>query len=164
MQPIRPAGAGRSGTAHPFLRTIATPRAALLFVVDVEVPGDWPTADGDAEANLGHVAGWTCEVRRNDVVLLDPLGEGLVKAPLPELSAAWLENVGHDGSCAAYLAPVSAEAGFAELTVASAASAGTLRAATVRTAVAADHGAAPSVGRNQPCPCGSGKKYKHCHG
>ncbi|MCC5795034.1 MAG: preprotein translocase subunit SecA [Chromatiales bacterium] len=23
---------------------------------------------------------------------------------------------------------------------------------------------APKVGRNQPCPCGSGKKYKHCHG
>lgn len=22
----------------------------------------------------------------------------------------------------------------------------------------------PEVGRNQPCPCGSGKKYKHCHG
>lgn len=21
----------------------------------------------------------------------------------------------------------------------------------------------PSVGRNKPCPCGSGKKYKHCH-
>ncbi|MFB4164569.1 preprotein translocase subunit SecA [Alteribacillus sp. JSM 102045] len=21
-----------------------------------------------------------------------------------------------------------------------------------------------NVGRNQPCPCGSGKKYKHCHG
>jgi preprotein translocase subunit SecA len=20
------------------------------------------------------------------------------------------------------------------------------------------------VGRNQPCPCGSGQKYKHCHG
>lgn len=20
------------------------------------------------------------------------------------------------------------------------------------------------IGRNQPCPCGSGKKYKHCHG
>ena len=20
------------------------------------------------------------------------------------------------------------------------------------------------VGRNQPCPCGSGKKFKHCHG
>ena len=22
----------------------------------------------------------------------------------------------------------------------------------------------PKVGRNQPCPCGSGKKYKRCHG
>ena len=22
----------------------------------------------------------------------------------------------------------------------------------------------PAVGRNEPCPCGSGKKYKHCHG
>ena len=20
------------------------------------------------------------------------------------------------------------------------------------------------IGRNDPCPCGSGKKYKHCHG
>jgi uncharacterized protein YecA (UPF0149 family) len=22
----------------------------------------------------------------------------------------------------------------------------------------------PRVGRNEPCPCGSKKKYKHCHG
>jgi len=22
----------------------------------------------------------------------------------------------------------------------------------------------PAAGRNEPCPCGSGKKYKHCHG
>ena len=35
---------------------------------------------------------------------------------------------------------------------------------------AAQNGAAqvgrdePKVGRNDPCPCGSGKKYKHCHG
>jgi uncharacterized protein YecA (UPF0149 family) len=21
----------------------------------------------------------------------------------------------------------------------------------------------PKVGRNEPCPCGSGKKFKHCH-
>lgn len=21
-----------------------------------------------------------------------------------------------------------------------------------------------NIGRNDPCPCGSGKKYKHCHG
>jgi preprotein translocase subunit SecA len=24
--------------------------------------------------------------------------------------------------------------------------------------------AGPKVGRNDPCPCGSGKKYKQCHG
>ena len=24
--------------------------------------------------------------------------------------------------------------------------------------------AAPKIGRNDPCPCGSGKKYKHCCG
>jgi preprotein translocase subunit SecA len=24
--------------------------------------------------------------------------------------------------------------------------------------------AGPQVGRNDPCPCGSGKKYKKCHG
>lgn len=24
--------------------------------------------------------------------------------------------------------------------------------------------AQPRVGRNDPCPCGSGKKYKNCHG
>jgi preprotein translocase subunit SecA len=26
------------------------------------------------------------------------------------------------------------------------------------------HRATPKVGRNDPCPCGSGKKYKNCHG
>jgi uncharacterized protein YecA (UPF0149 family) len=25
-------------------------------------------------------------------------------------------------------------------------------------------GTVPEVGRNDPCPCGSGKKYKKCHG
>ena len=29
---------------------------------------------------------------------------------------------------------------------------------------AAAAGNVPKVGRNEPCPCGSGKKYKHCHG
>jgi preprotein translocase subunit SecA len=38
-----------------------------------------------------------------------------------------------------------------------------------RRAVAEEHpgtlrNAAPKIGRNDPCPCGSGKKYKHCHG
>jgi preprotein translocase subunit SecA len=31
-------------------------------------------------------------------------------------------------------------------------------------AVAAPATAGPKVGRNDPCPCGSGRKYKHCHG
>lgn len=30
--------------------------------------------------------------------------------------------------------------------------------------VATQVAAVPRVGRNEPCPCGSGKKYKHCHG
>lgn len=34
-------------------------------------------------------------------------------------------------------------------------------AAGSATALAGD---LPRVGRNDPCPCGSGKKYKHCHG
>jgi preprotein translocase subunit SecA len=36
----------------------------------------------------------------------------------------------------------------------------TTDAATARQAT----GQWPRVGRNDPCPCGSGKKYKHCHG
>jgi preprotein translocase subunit SecA len=31
-------------------------------------------------------------------------------------------------------------------------------------AAAALAGEVPKVGRNDPCPCGSGKKYKQCHG
>ena len=30
--------------------------------------------------------------------------------------------------------------------------------------IATQMAAVPRVGRNEPCPCGSGKKYKHCHG
>jgi|HigsolmetaAR206D_1030411.scaffolds.fasta_scaffold02726_4 preprotein translocase, SecA subunit len=41
-------------------------------------------------------------------------------------------------------------------------------AARAATAAAAPVGTvrhfAPKIGRNDPCPCGSGKKYKHCHG
>ena len=43
----------------------------------------------------------------------------------------------------------------------------TLPEAQLRGAAALGAGAAaavPRVGRNEPCPCGSGKKYKHCHG
>jgi preprotein translocase subunit SecA len=33
-----------------------------------------------------------------------------------------------------------------------------------RTAVAATGGTFDNVSRNAPCPCGSGRKYKRCHG
>ena len=36
-------------------------------------------------------------------------------------------------------------------------------AAAAEATEAGEHGG-PRVGRNEPCPCGSGKKYKHCHG
>ncbi len=36
--------------------------------------------------------------------------------------------------------------------------------ADVATAVATAVAQVPRVGRNEPCPCGSGRKYKHCHG
>jgi len=41
-----------------------------------------------------------------------------------------------------------------------------LRAAVAAGLAAADAAVArvPKVGRNDPCPCGSGRKYKHCHG
>lgn len=161
---IRPAGSGRPAIATSFLRSIASPRAGLVITLQAALPADWPTADGSIEANLGHALGWTCEVRKHDVVVVNPLGEGLAKAPVPELSSSWLDNARHDGSCAMFLAPSATESGFAELTIASAASAGDFRAATIRTAVADDYGAMEPVGRNQPCPCDSGKKYKHCHG
>ena len=35
---------------------------------------------------------------------------------------------------------------------------------TVRNGPAPVKSTAPKVGRNDPCPCGSGKKFKHCCG
>lgn len=35
---------------------------------------------------------------------------------------------------------------------------------SVRIGPAPVRAAGPKVGRNDPCPCGSGKKYKHCCG
>ena len=35
---------------------------------------------------------------------------------------------------------------------------------TVGRRLAVPDGTVPRVGRNEPCPCGSGKKYKQCHG
>jgi preprotein translocase subunit SecA len=53
-----------------------------------------------------------------------------------------------------------------ERDLAIAARAGTPGAAVAAraTSEATGSGAMPAVGRNEPCPCGSGKKYKQCHG
>ncbi|MBX6321564.1 MAG: SEC-C domain-containing protein, partial [Rhodospirillaceae bacterium] len=39
-----------------------------------------------------------------------------------------------------------------------------IRRATGAQAVPDDPSTWGKVARNAPCPCGSGKKYKHCHG
>ena len=52
-------------------------------------------------------------------------------------------------------------AGFAAATADQAAA---LRAQGVEGKVATIRREAPKIGRNDPCPCGSGKKYKQCHG
>jgi preprotein translocase subunit SecA len=52
------------------------------------------------------------------------------------------------------------EEGSAEEKAAKAAAAG----ASPRTSVSTVRRHQPKVGRNDLCPCGSGKKYKHCHG
>jgi len=39
-----------------------------------------------------------------------------------------------------------------------------VREAVQPVAAVAPMRAEPKIGRNAPCPCGSGKKYKHCHG
>jgi preprotein translocase SecA subunit len=49
------------------------------------------------------------------------------------------------------------EAGRARVAAASQGAAGQPQGQTLQRAM-------PKVGRNDPCPCGSGKKFKHCHG
>jgi preprotein translocase subunit SecA len=64
-------------------------------------------------------------------------------------------GTGHAATQAAVVA--GAQAGAAAAGGAAAAAGGGGKPQTVRRAE-------PKVGRNDPCPCGSGKKYKKCHG
>jgi preprotein translocase subunit SecA len=66
------------------------------------------------------------------------------------------------GSMGAFAATHStASTGAASRSVGNTASASAQRAASEKVTVVRTQ---PKVGRNDPCPCGSGKKYKHCHG
>jgi len=66
--------------------------------------------------------------------------------------------------------PMQQPAGFADVMESAAANPGfgaappAQRAAATASRDARDPSTWGKVGRNEPCPCGSGKKYKHCHG
>lgn len=162
---IRPAGSGSTARAWTFMRHTTSPRAAIVIGADGDPPSDWPVApSGASDAQLSHLAGWNCEVRADDVVLMNPLGEGTYKAALPSIDAAWEEELRFTGSAAVYLLPFVPESADPAGAVDGAAAMGQALAATVRTAFSADYGKAAPVGRNAPCPCGSGKKHKQCCG
>lgn len=165
-QSIRSSASGKDGTAKSFLRSVASPRAGLVIITAADMPDDWSAipSSGNPEDSLSHALGWTLEVRRKDLVILNPLGEGIVKTPLPELDAGWLQGIGEDGSCAVFLAPPDADQGPVDGIIKAAALGQAGRAASVRGSVADDYGRAEPVSRNAPCPCDSGKKYKHCCG
>ncbi|KAA3654983.1 MAG: preprotein translocase subunit SecA [Proteobacteria bacterium] len=80
------------------------------------------------------------EAVRNDVTRLLMTVQIRTEAPLEEVEAAGVENVQYH------------HADYDEAL-------GTKRSEGDDAA-----NAGPKVGRNEPCPCGSGKKYKHCHG
>jgi hypothetical protein len=166
MSSIRPAGSGRSASCGFFLRPTASPQAGLVIGTDVQTPSDWPTIQGtDAgNAQLGHALGWVCEVRQNDIVVLNPLGEGAFKVDLPPLDDAWLHQVRSTESTAIYIVPYGFEPAEAEAALVEAAATAPIAGASVRTAVVEGFGQMAEVGRNEPCPCGSGRKYKKCHG
>jgi preprotein translocase subunit SecA len=67
-----------------------------------------------------------------------------------------------EAAAAAAAAPVAADA--AATMVGDAMSRGEHQATPQSAAQGALEGQVPRVGRNDPCPCGSGKKYKQCHG
>lgn len=162
---IRPAGSGGAASCTAFVRATASPRAALLFCGEFAPPSDWSATSGPsaADAQLGHAVGWVCEVRRDHVAVINPLGEGLIRTALPTLSDAWLSEARANASSAIYLLDHDTLDATPEGAIDAAALRGQVVAATVRTAIADDYGRTKPVGRNDPCPCGSGRKYKQCH-
>ncbi len=75
-----------------------------------------------------------------------------------------LGNIRHGITRAVYHANLSPQALPASPNVRAAANARTNATAVAESAPAAQANGVRKVGRNDPCPCGSGKKYKKCHG
>jgi preprotein translocase subunit SecA len=66
---------------------------------------------------------------------------------------------------AMHLDPDTGENEFADMSALLAAPAGRIASEIIAEAVDPnDPSTWGKVGRNEPCPCGSGKKFKHCHG
>ncbi len=80
-----------------------------------------------------------------------------VEPAAPDPSTLRFQHAAAPSLAAATPAPEPRPSGSVRRTRACAAAAG-------RGAVAPYVREAPKVGRNDPCPCGSGKKYKQCHG
>jgi preprotein translocase subunit SecA len=85
-------------------------------------------------------------------------------APTPEQLAALRQRMQQQAARRAMRPQVPASNAFDVMRRGQAASSGGEKAKDV----AQDHASAPSgfegTGRNDPCPCGSGKKFKKCHG
>ena len=76
------------------------------------------------------------------------------RAREPELAGVGVKTVPRNLS---FNNPSESPSAFARAAQPKEASGGTNEVQTVRRE-------GPKVGRNDPCPCGSGKKYKKCHG
>ncbi|KKB61890.1 preprotein translocase subunit SecA [Robbsia andropogonis] len=86
-------------------------------------------------------------------------GVGVPGTRAPIAVAAGAVSSGSAAMLAAGVHPAAASAGRYGQTDES-----PIAAPPAHTPVAEDGAAVPRVGRNDPCPCGSGKKYKQCHG
>ncbi len=83
-----------------------------------------------------------------------PRRRGPARAREPELALAGVKTVPRNLS---FNDPSASPSAFARAAQPREASGGTSEVQTVRRE-------GKKVGRNDPCPCGSGKKYKKCHG
>ena len=125
----------------------------LLDVVKIDVTRVLMTVRIQSEEQVARAAEAIEERAEHisNVTYMHPNDDGSVSQE-PELAAAGAADAG--GSRGAARNPGRAGAG-AELAL------GAIAAGMAGARVVAD---TPKVGRNDPCPCGSGKKYKQCHG
>jgi preprotein translocase subunit SecA len=84
--------------------------------------------------------------------------------PAPPLQTANFEALNNSAGLMEALAPEAARQAFAPERQAAAQPAPQPERRAAPARAANDPSTWGKVGRNEPCPCGSGKKYKHCHG